>query len=153
MAQERGSVQLHAAQQPSPAEVLMLDDGENQEQLLVSFQEYQKNKKMVPSLCAPKASSSFSLSATQMAIIPLCVFSLELFQCIALMLCRSLRIRYKCSSLSVDQRKSSDGAVPPFPTRKRGEESQPQTPPCTEVLHTWCSAASQSPAEGLVSSP
>jgi len=73
MAQGHGAVQLHAAQQPSPAEALVLADGENKEQLLVSFQEYQKNKKTVHSQCAPKASSSFSLSPTQMAIIPLCI--------------------------------------------------------------------------------
>lgn len=74
MAQGHGTLQLHAAQWLSPAEALVLADGENQKQLLVSFQEYQK-RKMVPSQCAPKASSSFSLSATQMVIISLWSFS------------------------------------------------------------------------------
>lgn len=57
------------------------------EQLFVSFQEYQKNKKMVPSPCGPKAASAFSLSTTPIAIILLCLslrsFSNLLFWCSA----------------------------------------------------------------------
>lgn len=71
-------------------------------------------------------------------------FSKELFQFIPL--CRPVAMSYKCPSPAVDQEKSNDRATP----KRRGEESQPQVP--LRVLQTLCSAASRSPAEGLVCS-
>lgn len=94
---------------------------ENEKRLFLSFQEYQKNKKTVPSLCGPKAPSALSLSATLVAIV-LCLslrsFS-NLFHCCSF---RPVGISYNCPSPVTDQDKSSGGATQ---KTQRGKESQP----------------------------
>lgn len=90
----------------------------------VSFQEYQKNKKTVPSLCGPKAPTALSLSATLVAIV-LCLslrsFS-NLFHCCSF---RPVGINYNCPSPTTDHDKSSGGATQ---KTRRSKESQSQTP-------------------------
>lgn len=122
---------------------------ENEKQLFLSFQEYQKNKKMVPSPCGPKAPSALSLSATLVAIV-LC-FSLRRFSNLFHCCCfRPMRISYNCPSPATDQDKSSGGATQKNP--REAKSGSPSHLSALRVLHTPCFAASQSPAEGLVCS-
>lgn len=109
----------------APAEATVLVNTENEKQLFVSLQEYQKNKKMVSSPCGPKAFSLFTFSHADGN--PSLPFSKELFQFISLMLCRPVGISYNYPSPVVDQDKSSDGATQK--KKKRRSIAAPDTSP------------------------
>lgn len=118
----------------------MLFYTENEKQLFLSFQEYQKNKKMVPSLYGPKAPSALSLSATLVALV-LCL-SLRrlsnLFHCCSL---RPVGISYNCPSPVADQDKSSGGATQKTQSSKKSQPQAPQQP--EDAAHTMLCSLSK----------